>query len=403
MSLLMDSTSSSLLLSPPPYHAKDETGSTLVFDSSFLQKQASLPSEFIWPHGDLVHSEDELKEPVIDLEGFLKGDEAATARAAELVRTACSNHGFFQVDTSLIRAAHEEIDKIFKLPLDRKLSVRRKPGDVSGYSGAHAHRYSSKMPWKETFSFGYHGDDHDSVPLSYCEAMKKVSLVIFELLAISLGVDRLNYRKFFEDGSSIMRCNYYPPCNNSALTLGTGGGLQVFADNKWLAIRPRPDALVVNIGDTFMALSNGRYRSCLHRAVVNRESERRSLVFFVSPNEEKVVRPPQDLVCREGQRTYPDFTWSDLLEFTQKHYRADVLRSRASFNGFYLQNHRTFSYLFRMLSMISLWFCGFFFLTLIKFLMKLRYRFESIRYFHVQSQSPCSESDGSSSRSSIVC
>ena len=72
------------------------------------------------------------------------------------------------------------------------------------------------------------------------------------------------------------------------------------------------------------ALSNGRYRSCLHRAVVNRESERRSLVFFVSPNEEKVVRPPQDLVCREGQRTYPDFTWSDLLEFTQKHYRADV-------------------------------------------------------------------------------
>ncbi|KAJ6419337.1 hypothetical protein OIU84_029446 [Salix udensis] len=322
----MDSTSSSLLLSPPPYHTKDETGSTLVFDSSFLQKQASFPSEFIWPHGDLVHNEDELKEPVIDLEGFLK-----------------------------------EIDKIFKLPLDRKLSVRRKPGDVSGYSGAHAHRYSSKLPWKETFSFGYHGDDHDSVPLvvdyfksvlgkdfehtgwvyqSYCEAMKKVSLVIFELLAISLGVDRLNYRKFFEDGSSIMRCNYYPPCNNSALTLGTGphcdptsltilhqdqvGGLQVFADNKWLAIRPRPDALVVNIGDTFMALSNGRYRSCLHRAVVNRESERRSLVFFVSPNEEKVVRPPQDLVCREGKRTYPDFTWSDLLEFTQKHYRADV-------------------------------------------------------------------------------
>ncbi|XP_011022922.1 PREDICTED: gibberellin 20 oxidase 1-D-like [Populus euphratica] len=364
MSLLMDSTSSSLLLCPPPYLPKDETGA-LVFDSSFLQKQANLPTEFMWPHGDLVHNEDELKEPVIDLEGFLKGDEVATAQAAELVRTACLNHGFFQVtnhgvDISLIHSAHEEIGKIFKLPIDKKLSVRRKPGDVSGYSGAHAHRYSSKLPWKETFSFGYHGDD-DSVPLvvdyfksalgkdfehtgwvyqSYCEAMKKVSLVIFELLAISLGVDRLHYRKFFEDGSSIMRCNYYPPCNNSTLTLGTGphcdptsltilhqdqvGGLQVFSNNKWLAIRPRPDALVVNIGDTFMALSNGRYKSCLHRAVVNRDSGRRSLVFFVSPKEEKVVRPPRDLVSREGQRIYPDFTWSDLLEFTQKHYRADV-------------------------------------------------------------------------------
>lgn len=72
------------------------------------------------------------------------------------------------------------------------------------------------------------------------------------------------------------------------------------------------------------ALSDGRYKSCLHRAVVNRDKARRSLVFFVCPREDKVVRPPQDMVCREGPRKYPDFTWSDFLEFTQNHYRADV-------------------------------------------------------------------------------
>lgn len=98
--------------------------------------------------------------------------------------------------------------------------------------------------------------------------MKQVSLVIMELLAISLGVDRSHYRNFFQDGSSIMRCNYYPPCQNYGVTLGTGphcdptsltilhqdqvGGLEVFANNRWQAIRPRPDALVINIGDTFM-------------------------------------------------------------------------------------------------------------------------------------------------------
>jgi gibberellin-44 dioxygenase len=102
----------------------------------------------------------------------------------------------------------------------------------------------------------------------YCEAMKELSLVIMELLAISLGIDRMHYRRFFEDGDSIMRCNYYPPCQSSSLTLGTGphsdptsltilhqdqvGGLEVFADNKWVAVRPRPEALVINIGDTFM-------------------------------------------------------------------------------------------------------------------------------------------------------
>ena len=101
--------------------------------------------------------------------------------------------------------------------------------------------------------------------------MRELSLVIFELLAISLGVDRVHYSKFFEDGNSIMRCNYYPPCNNSGLILGTGphcdptsltilhqdqvGGLEVFTNNKWQAVRPRQDALVINIGDTFMVSS----------------------------------------------------------------------------------------------------------------------------------------------------
>ncbi|KAJ4831438.1 hypothetical protein Tsubulata_037054 [Turnera subulata] len=347
-----------------------ETGAApVVFDSTLLQEQPNLPQEFIWPHVDLVGNQDELNEPLIDLEEFLNGGEEATARAVQLVRAACTNHGFFQVknhgvDATLIREAHEELDSIFMLPIEKKLSARKEVGSVCGYSGAHAHRYDSKLPWKETFSFGYHGNDDDDhhhhllvvdyfksalgqdfehtgwVYQRYCEAMKKLSLVIFELLAISLGVDRLHYRKFFEDGTSIMRCNYYPPCNNCSLTMGTGphcdptsitilhqdqvGGLEVFANNKWQAVRPRPDAFVVNIGDTFMALTNGRYKSCLHRAVVNREKERRSLVFFVSPKEEKVVRPPQDLVSREMPRKYPDFRWSDLLEFTQKHYRADV-------------------------------------------------------------------------------
>ncbi|KAL5840024.1 hypothetical protein ACOSQ4_012632 [Xanthoceras sorbifolium] len=334
-----------------------------VFDLSKLQKQPDLPTEFMWPLEDLVNANpEELDEPLIDLEKFARGDDRA--KAAELVRKACISHGFFQVinhgvDASLIQAAHEELDAIFKLPFDKKLSIR-KPGSLAGYSGGHAHRYASKLPWKETFSFIYHENSSEAIVVDYfksvlgqdferkgwvyqkyCEALKKVSRVIFELLALSLGVeDGLHFQKYFEDGSSILRCNYYPQCNNPGQALGTGphydptsltilhqdqvGGLEVFVDEKWQTVRPRADALVINIGDTFMALSNGNFKSCLHRAVVNSETVRKSFAFFVSPKEDKVVKPPEDLVSRDGSRKYPDFTWSDLLEFTQKHHRADT-------------------------------------------------------------------------------
>ncbi|KAJ7957042.1 putative Gibberellin 20-oxidase [Quillaja saponaria] len=351
MSLLIDhsSTSNSVLLCPPisskvNFQKVDESG-VLIFDTAKLQNH--LPNEFIWPSGDLVNSDNttqqELNEPLIDLGGVLRSDEEAIATAAQLVRTACLKHGFFQVtnhgiDPDLVREAYDEIDTIFDLPMDKKLSLRRKPGDVVGYDANHSNPLSFVDYFKSVV--GQEFEHTGRVYQRYCEAMKELSLVIMELLAISLGVDRMHYREFFNDQRSIMRCNLYPPCISSGLTLGTGphcdptsltilhqdqvGGLEVFADNKWQAVRPRHDAFVINLGDTFMALSNGKYKSCLHRALVNEDKERRSLVFFVSPKEDKIVRPPQDMFARKEPRKYPDFTWSDLLEFTQNHYRADV-------------------------------------------------------------------------------
>ncbi|KAG5245986.1 gibberellin oxidase family protein [Salix suchowensis] len=330
----------------------------------YVQRNSiSMSRRFVWPKQDLVGAHQELTAPVVDLEGFLRGDEEATKQASDIIKAACLQHGFFQVinhgvDLNLIGLAHDHTDNFFKLPTCDKLKVRRLPGSIWGYSSGHADRYLSKLPWKETLSFGYNencpnpigidffkstlGKDFEQtglVYLKYCEAMKGLSLSIMELLAISLGVDRGHYRKFFEDGCSIMRCNFYPPCQEPGLTLGTGphrdptsltilhqdqvGGLQVFSDNIWQMVRPLQSALVINIGDTFMALSNGTYKSCLHRAVVNKYEDRRSMAFFLCPREDKVVRPPQDLVFNQGKRLYPDFTWSDMLHFTQKFYRAD--------------------------------------------------------------------------------
>ncbi|XP_058223339.1 gibberellin 20 oxidase 1-D-like isoform X1 [Rhododendron vialii] len=356
----------------------------ISFDSSILRHEHNIPSQFIWPDHEKPSPDPppELHVPPIDMGAFLSGDPVAVSNATRLVNEACKKHGFFQVinhgvSLELISEAHKNMDLFFGMSLLEKMRAERKNGDHCGYASSFTGRFSSKLPWKETLSFGYCDDrDHRSFNMvedyflsklgedftqfgrvfqDYCEAMSSLSLGIMELLGVSLGVGPSHFRDFFKGNDSIMRLNYYPPCQKPDLILGTGphcdptsltilhqddvGGLQVFVDGKWHSIPPRSEAFVVNIGDTFMALSNGMYKSCLHRAVVNNETARKSLAFFLCPKLDKVVTPPNGLLVNNTTtpRLYPDFTWRSLLQFTQKHYRADMKTLDAFSN--WLQYH----------------------------------------------------------------
>lgn len=344
-------------------HARPK-GSPIVFDASILQHATTIPSPFIWPDDEKPMPDPPvLRVPPIDIGEVLSGDPLQVAKAISHVDEACKRHGYFLVvnhgvDPSLLARALELNGIFFRMPLDLKQKGR-------SFASSFPNRFTSKLPWKETLTFLYSSDSNTlnidqnyldffgdelkefrAVYQEYCGAMNRLCLDIMELFGMSLGLERSYFRRYFEANDSILRLNYYPPSQKPHLVLGTGphcdpttltilhqdhvSGLEVFVDGKWQSIPPSPGAFVVNVGDTLMALSNGIYKSCVHRAVISKETVRKSVAYFLCPKEDKVVKPPEELLsAAEGEdngkpRLYPDFTWPMLNGFLND-YRCDVM------------------------------------------------------------------------------
>lgn len=172
----MDSSVSILTNFVTPWELQTQKKNNSITHSpknSIVQKQhTNVPKSFIWSLDDINQPKQKLDAPIIDLEGFIRGDEMATKDAAELLKDVCSNHGFFQVinhglDPKLLKEAYDNIGHFFMLPTTLKAKALKKPGQLWGLSVAHADRLSTNLPWKETLSFPHHAMNNDDSAIDY--------------------------------------------------------------------------------------------------------------------------------------------------------------------------------------------------------------------------------------------
>ncbi|WVY89449.1 hypothetical protein V8G54_034963 [Vigna mungo] len=136
-----------------------------------------------------------------------------------------------------------------------------------------------------------------------------------------------------ELGSQVLVINCYPPCPNPELVMGLPahtdhglltllqqnhlGGLQIQHKGKWIPINPLPKSFLINTGDHMEILTNGKYKSIIHRAVVNTNGTRISIGTAHGPNLDTIVGPAPELVGDDNPALYRAITYRDYILLQQ--------------------------------------------------------------------------------------
>ncbi|XP_073061333.1 oxoglutarate-dependent flavonoid 7-O-demethylase 1-like [Primulina eburnea] len=283
--------------------------------------------------------------PIIDMHK-LDGDSMVELGK---LHDACQEWGFFQlinhgVSSEVVENMNLEVQKFFHLPIEEKKRFYQEEGGIEGYGQAVLISEDQKLDWADTFSIvtlpTYLRKNHliPKLPHTFREAidaysaeLKILAMKILSLMARVLKIKEDEMKILFERGTQGMRMNFYPPCPQPELVTGLSPhsdanglailkqvgeveGLQVKKDGVWIPVYPLPEAFVVNIGDILEIVTNGVYRSVEHRAVVNTEQERLSVVTFLSPDIEGDLGPAPSLITPETPAKFKRISVSDYFK-----------------------------------------------------------------------------------------
>lgn len=171
--------------------------------------------------------------------------------------------------------------------------------------------------------------------------MKELAGRLMHLILLSLGLteEDISWAGPIRDSgdlTTVIQLNSYPACpepdravglaahtDSSLLTVlhqSSTSGLQVLRPDpaRWVTVPPLPGVLIVHVGDLSHILSNGRFRSVLHRAVVNRTHQRLSVAYICGPPAHVKVSPMDKLLGPSQAPAYREVTWPEYLALKGK-------------------------------------------------------------------------------------
>ncbi|KAI4355689.1 hypothetical protein L6164_004437 [Bauhinia variegata] len=318
-----------------------------------------LPDSYAWPQHDDVRSPYPSSPDTVLAQENVPVIDLKDPNAPKLIGHACKTWGAFQVinhgiPTTLLDDIERAGKTLFSLPPQQKHKAARSPDGVSGYGVARISSFFPKLMWSEGFTIAGSPLEHFrqlwpqdytkycDIVLEYEEEMKKLAGKLMWLVLASLGISKEDIkwagpRGEFKGACAALQLNSYPTCPDPDRAMGMAAhtdstlltilhqngisGLQVLREgNGWITVPPLPGGLVINVGDLFHILSNGLYRSVLHRVLVNRSQPRLSVAYLYGPSTNVKISPHPKLVGPSRPPMYRAVTWNEYLGTKAKHF-----------------------------------------------------------------------------------
>nr|WDE30450.1 putative leucoanthocyanidin dioxygenase [Sambucus canadensis] len=336
----------------------------------------TIPKEYVRPEEELtsignIFDEEKKEEgpqlPTIDLRDIVSEDKEVRERCREELKKAATewgvmhivNHGISEELMERVRVAGQGF---FDQPIEEKEKYAndQATGKIQGYGSKLANNACGQLEWEDYFFHLAFPEDKrdlsiwpktpaDYIPATseYAKELRGLATKILCALSLGLGLEEDRLEKEvggMEELLLQMKINYYPKCPQPELALGVEAhtdvsaltfilhnmvpGLQLFYGGKWVTAKCVPNSIILHIGDTIEILSNGRYKSILHRGLVNKEKVRISWAVFCEPPKEKIIlKPLPETVTEAEPALFPPRTFQQHIEHKLFRKSQDALQT----------------------------------------------------------------------------
>ncbi|PIN04918.1 Iron/ascorbate family oxidoreductase [Handroanthus impetiginosus] len=329
-----------------------DTAIKVLADSSDLK---AVPSKFKFVNEPTGLNSDSL--PIIDFSALTANDPDQRSKAIHDVGKACQEWGFFilvnhGIPEFLMNSLATATREFFNLPETEKKQYEAKsasdPIKCGNFNVTNTSNQTFTL-WRDYLKLYVHPEFHcplkppvlKEILLEYTKRIRELTRKLVEAVSENLELDQHYVDEVLKLDSSfqLFATNFYPPCPEPDKAIGLPphtdpglftflihngvAGLQIQHDGKWFNADSPQNSILVNVADQLQIFTNGRCKSVMHRAVVNDERERISMVVANGPSKEAIMGPAAPLVKKDGRAIYRPMKYIEYVE-------AQLVKSRVN-------------------------------------------------------------------------